>query len=861
MLKKVFWVMMMMALLFCTAAAAEEVPTFQVTTLQQLAAAVEEINAAAAATPEGQTAPLYKVRIMNDITGDGTMVGGVMMNFGAGVRVIVEGTDGKMPVLTMDYNALKHKYTAFIEASEGAWLSVNNLIVDFKGSKKALGAAGVLGTGAEISVTDCTFRNLEDCYDGWWTYVRCPVSAMEGSVVVKNCVFEDNHSFNFFPGTGCVSAYGADVTVEDSTFRNNGYENAYGSCINVMGVQNNLDVKGCTFTGNAYPQSPCISAYGVSATVRGCKFTENASPHSKTDARFTSDGAGAAKFSKCDVLIDDCTFSKNTTDLSGGALLLMYGTSAKITNSIFDGNEAVTHGGAICVADFFSENEEDISTLTVENTTFTGNIAKCRYDKADHRGDNFAPGGGAIYVHPACKLTLGKGTVLRGNEAQKYGNGGAVYASYDGMVTIDGAIIENNKAAAHGGAVYLEGAGDFAGEQGSHDDPDMAPPKSYGKGAVLTMNDGLIAGNHAALSGGAVYAAGQTMANQTEYRGAQFIMKGGVITANQADDMGGGVYVQADDEGAQAGEFTMTGGAVYFNVAGENGNTSTGAADAGAEVYCEGDNATISVVSAADITRYIQNPANAFVPAKDRQVWFTNWYDDYSDQCPAYGKSAGKQGTGVNTGRYMSSLTIDRMVYQPLANDSAYNALILDRETQLKLHKQEKSASEMKGQYFMFEITLPSLPPVDLAGKLYPVTFTQNVICPSVSTLPDGRPAIDLSGGKVTLFMKSGDNLEIGGLPAGTQFKIVETDHAGLPDVDISSGNVVTPDINLPKYVITGSTVTSWNDGRTRSDVFYHNNVNDLVPSTGDESRPLLWLALCLLSAGMLCAARRKVNG
>ena len=780
MLKKVFLVMMMV-LLLCTAAAAEEVQTFEVTTVEQLAAAVEEINAAAAATPEGQTAPLYKVRILNDLTDDGTVTGGVMMNFGAGVRVIVEGSGS--PVLKMDYNALKHKYTAFIEAGEGAWLSVSNLIVDFKGSTNALGAAGVLGTGAEVSVTGCTFRNLEDCYDGWWTYVRCPVSAMDGSVVVKNCVFEDNHSFNLFPGTGCVSAYGADVTVEDSTFRNNGYENAYGSCIKVVGIENSLTVTGCTFTGNAYPQSPCIMAYGVTSTVRGCKFTENASPHSKTDARFTSDGAGAVLFSQSDVLIDDCIFSKNTTDLSGGALLLMYGTSAKITNSSFDSNTAVTHGGAICVADFFSENEEDISTLTVENTTFTGNIAKCLYDKADHRGDNFAPGGGAIYVHPACKLTLGEGTVFTHNEAQNYGNGGAVYA------------------------------------------------------------------------------AGQTMANQTEYRGAQFIMKGGVITANQADDMGGGVYVQAAEEGAQAGEFTMTGGAVYFNVAGENGNTSTGAADAGAEVYCEGGNAAISVVSAADITRYIQNPANAFVPAKDRQVWFTNWYDDYSDQCPIYGKAPGKQGAGVNTGRYMSSLTIDRMVYQPLADDSAYNALILDRETQLKLHKQEKNASEMKGQYFVFEITLPSLPPAELAGKLYPVTFTPNVICPSVTALPDGRPAIDLSGGKVTLFMKSGDNLEIGGLPAGTQFRIVETDHAGLPDVNISSGNVVTPAINLPKYVITGSTVTTWNGGRTRSDVYYHNHADDAVPSTGDDSRPLLWLALCLLSAGLLCAARRRVNG
>ena len=374
----------------------------------------------------------------------------------------------------------------------------------------------------------------------------------------------------------------------------------------------------------------------------------------------------------------------------------------------------------------------------------------------------------------------------------------------------------------------------------------------------MTLKNGLIAENHAALNGGAVYVGGQTMVDGAEYQGAVFTMTGGVVTDNQADDMGGGVYVQGAQSGDSAGVLKMTGGAIYYNVAGENGNTSSGASDAGAEIYEEGGNTAISVVSALDITDYIQNPAHTFVPEEDQTVWFSNWYDDYSDQDPDYGKADGKAGTGTNTGRYMSSLDIDRMKYYPVAGDSAYNALILGRETSLLLHRAPTGIEEMKNTQFLFEIMLKDLPETPGVDTVYPVRLQGTVLSNQLTTLPGGGKGIDLSSGKVTLSMRPGDLLEIQALPAGTEFKIVETERLGFDAVSIESDNVLSPNVVIKQYVITGSTVTTWNGGQTRSDVIYDNFTEYPVPETGDGSHAGPYLLLLITSAAALILLKKK---
>ena len=105
-------------------------------------------------------------------------------------------------------------------------------------------------------------------------------------------------------------------------------------------------------------------------------------------------------------------------------------------------------------------------------------------------------------------------------------------------------------------------------------------------------------------------------------------MSGGVITGNTARDAGGGVYLENDlENGApNAGRFLMTDGALYGNIAGENGNTSTGAQDAGADLYAEGEKTGVTLPTAESITAYIQDGSHLYVPDADRTLWFTNWY-------------------------------------------------------------------------------------------------------------------------------------------------------------------------------------------------------------------------------------------
>ena len=90
-----------------------------------------------------------------------------------------------------------------------------------------------------------------------------------------------------------------------------------------------------------------------------------------------------------------------------------------------------------------------------------------------------------------------------------------------------------------------------------------------------------------------------------------------------------------------------------------------------------------------EITSYLHDEENRYVPQEDREVWFDSWYDDYSDQDETYGKQEERIGSGTHSGRYMSSQTIDRMAYAPQRNTNAYKALILDRSTTLTIATEE----------------------------------------------------------------------------------------------------------------------------------------------------------------------------
>ena len=617
----------------------------------------------------------------------------------------------------------------------------------------------------------------------------------------------------------------------------------------------------------------------------------------------SGEGGGAiTAHQHAQVIMNDGVVKGNFSDLSGGAIQLFDECTMEMYGGVIENNTANAHGGAICVASSFSDSSNTGSSLYLYGGAIQNNTASSLWSDAEHQDDPFAPGGGGIYLHGNNRLYIKGEAYIQGNHALNYGNGGGVYGCFGSVIEMDQGYIENNDTAQDGGGVYLDGTGTYEGYTHAYDED------SDGAGSLMRLRNGRIAGNVAEKNGGGLYIAGESTTIDssgkfTQFRGGICSMTGGVITANTAKDMGGGVYLENDpslDSAENAGRFIMTGGALYFNVAGENGNTSTGAADAGAELYAEGTRSRFTVPSAEDITAYLQDSGNTYVPEKDRSVWFTSWYDDYSDLDAEFGKAdPDTWQTGRHTGRYMSSKTLDRMVYTPQSDDRGRRALILDRTTSLLLKKQAAGESVVPGETYTFRITVENLPDVTVVGERYPAVLTSSVSNTAVGQLSDGQQYLTFDAdGSVQVQLKAEDTLQISGLPAGAIFHIVETDAGSAAAFAASAENTDSFLMDSASRAVSGVTQSVWkgNTAYTLSSVLVENRyvaspittdtpsepkttpvptaapaaqptstaASAVIPQTGDESQPMMWAVLMGLSAMALVAmavCRKKRSG
>lgn len=744
-------------------------------------------------------------------------------------------------------------------------LVMKDLVFDFAGSKDFASDISFLSAmGNAIDLENVTFRNFElnDLNE------RSAVSADLAVLLMKDCVFEDNDMAAQYVTTELLRASSTTTVMIDSRFEDNTGTMCCAVRFSMMSPsfgKGRAYLENVTFKGNTSAGHPAIKCDFSELTLVDCTFTENMAVCEDESGR---EGGGAIGTTQCKATMTNCTFTKNYTDFSGGALELFNGSDVTLIGCSLTENTAGTHGGAICLADHFTNDPTQGSKLTIYGTDISDNVVDSTQAKADHRADNFSPGGGAIYMHSNCELilrrdkvtgtetTISRNKVLvpNGSTASVF-NGGGIYGAYGCVLNLDGALITENTAQ-NGGGVYLEGAGKLVGIQGPHDPTTTEKP--WGTGATMNFSDGLVANNVATQNGGGIYVGGQTKVDDKTLAGAVFTLTSGVIRENHAYDMGGGVYVQSSSDAGTAGVFKMTSGALYNNVAGKDGNTSTEASDAGADVYCEGGGAKITVTSAVDISHYIQDTNNAYVPDADRDNWYSDWYDDYSDQDAEYGKAPYKTGSEPNTGRFESSQVIDAVTYAPTADDTARNALILVPQTSLKLVKTTVNVGGKPEGDFVFDIELTNLPDSSATGGLYPVAYSSDATSASFGQHQNGTQYVDLGGGSATVAMQPGGTVEIRRLPPGTTFRIVETDRAGFEDANITSCNVVGPDIQNAQYVITGSTVTAWNGGRTRSDVYYDNMKQGAVPQTGDGTSLTGLLALFGAAAAGAFALRKK---
>ncbi|MCL2570794.1 MAG: hypothetical protein FWE11_00170 [Defluviitaleaceae bacterium] len=205
-----------------------------------------------------------------------------------------------------------------------------------------------------------------------------------------------------------------------------------------------------------------------------------------------------------------------------GAQAAVFNTPGTTARS-FVGNDAGQRGGGIFISD-------DINLILHANTIINNNRA--RY-------------GGGAWVSPDASMTLQTGGTSSINFNRAY-YGGGVWVAPDAELTLEtGIAVRGNTALNDGGGVFV------AGGQAATSD-----------GGTFTMTGGIIGGaaqNEAntAQRGGGVFVERGSAANH-----GQAMLTNGEIRGNRAV-YGGGVYVDG-------GAFTMVGGTIHHNIAGNN---------------------------------------------------------------------------------------------------------------------------------------------------------------------------------------------------------------------------------------------------------------------------------------------------
>ncbi|MBR1984435.1 MAG: leucine-rich repeat protein, partial [Clostridia bacterium] len=485
--------------------------------------------------------------------------------------------------------------------NNGGAVTVNGTLnikgTKFFGNTAKLGGAIYVATGATLNIFEATFGQQNDANSanyGGAIYVETGANLLVQREQLAtgepdpaaNVMFVYNEADY---GGAIYVAENANVLIINGTFITNSA--SYGGAIytnSSMSIGNN-NINYVEFNGNIASQDggAIFIAEGI-VEVEFANFASN---------RATQNGgaiasATATEFEEvnAEIIINGGKFNLNIASIgNGGAIYSNCNVSVSSINAdtnltIFNGNIAVS-GGAIYITTFEGHSLINLNLLDV---IFTANYAKVS--------------GGALYIEQT-NVRINENTSLPSNgvkDGLKTTDGGAIYASKNANVVIDGSL-KNNNASANGGAVYAR------------------------SNAIITLNgNALIDGNKAGTNGGAFFLTDSSVIimmsadlitisnNEASNGGAIYFMsssedsvlQNGVITGNKANistaSRGGAIYLSSGKlsiSGVQINENTANkyGGAVYVCSGAVLSITSgriyendvTDTAKAGTDVYLE----------------------------------------------------------------------------------------------------------------------------------------------------------------------------------------------------------------------------------------------------------------------------------
>lgn len=382
------------------------------------------------------------------------------------------------------------------------------------------------------------------------------VNAYDSDVTKQRRVFFDNCSFIGNYANGKTAAGGAisnEGTIEltSCAFNNNVADNSFGGAIYnrpQMSTGNNkgvdLTLSGCSFTGNQATWSGDLS---IDANDPNSNPTRGSGGAIMIDIfRLASYPVEENFIINLDIE-DNCTFTNNHADRSGGAIAVAasadmeswldnppagHGTltsNMEIKSATMSGNTAgksgVTwptgrgnYGGAIF--------------LSYTNLSVTGNNSNVQIKNNGNVNSHTATQyGGAVAIYKG-DLTLSGGTFGASGNGNKATHGGAFYIN-QGTVSLNGGLIDYNAASEQGGGLYATGNGS------------------------ITVN-GVTMSNNTAKSGGGIFTNNSAATN--------FNMSNGTISGNSATNgNGGGVCLDANTTLNLSGTGSVTGNSVDAN--------------------------------------------------------------------------------------------------------------------------------------------------------------------------------------------------------------------------------------------------------------------------------------------------------
>ncbi|MEE8602401.1 cell wall-binding repeat-containing protein [Euzebya tangerina] len=302
----------------------------------------------------------------------------------------------------------------------------------------------ILGVGDSTSITPADMNFSEErVFD-----------IVDSTVVIENIVFFDSEGNG--DGGAIRADFGSDLTVRDSTFRNN--QSYFGGAIAQNG--GDLLVEDSLFAGNnanfqggaiyvLEPESHQIENTLFEANSAGVYCCSSAGSAGEGGAIYYNYDASPAP-----ALINDSTFVGNFAQTAfegggnfpGGIAGAIYSSNAPlaITNTVFDsnGSENTTLAGAIYMTQF-----EEANASTIDNTTFVRNQA--------------IQNGGAIQMvsddFNGVDLTISESTFDRNFLTGDDGSaGGAIYVGWaESDLDITNSTISANTAVL-GGGIHIE---------------------------------------------------------------------------------------------------------------------------------------------------------------------------------------------------------------------------------------------------------------------------------------------------------------------------------------------------------------------------------------------------------------------